>query len=94
MRFFLHEIAARALAIYLCVDCIRTLRHGLIERRIMRFSTHTDIVNWLLDWSGWSRQVFHRDTAPVRYWIEMGSQAAALLACLFVAIFGWWQPTT
>jgi len=46
-------------------------------------------VDWLLDWS---RQVFQRDTAPVQYWMEMGHQAVCLVACLAVAIFGWWLP--
>jgi hypothetical protein len=89
MQFFLYEIAARVVAIYLCVDCIRTVWSGLVERKITSFSSHTDILDWLLDWS--TRPVFHRDTAPVRYWIQMGMQIAAFIACLVVAIFGWWQ---
>lgn len=86
MQFFLYEIAARVVAIYLCVDCIRTVRSGLVERKITSFSSHTDI----LDWS--TRPVFHGDTAPVRYWIQIGLQITAFFACLVVAIFGWWQP--
>lgn len=87
MRFFLCEILARIVAIYLCVDCGRMLRDGYKERKIRAFSP--DLVIWLLDWS---RQVFQRDTAPVRYWMEMGHQAVCLAACLAVAIFGWWLP--
>jgi hypothetical protein len=41
-----------------------------------------------------SIRVAHRDAAPVRYWIVMGLQIIALVACLVVAIFGWWYPTT
>jgi hypothetical protein len=92
MQFFLYEIVARIVAIYLCVDCGRTVWHGLVERKIRSFNTNTDILNWLLDWS--TRQVFHRDSAPVRYWMEMGLQVFALLGCLVVAIFGWLQPNT
>ena len=89
MRFFLYEIVARIVAIYLCVDCGRTLWHGFIERKIRSFHSHTDIVAWLLDCS--TRPVFHRDAAPVRYWMEMGTQAIAMAGCLVVAVFGWLQ---
>ena len=34
MQFFLYEIVARIVAIYLCVDCSRRLWHGLVERKI------------------------------------------------------------
>jgi ABC-type proline/glycine betaine transport system permease subunit len=90
MQFFVYEIVARIVAIYFCVDCFRTLRSGLIERKIKWVNTSTDILDWLLDWA--PRPVFHRDTAPVRYWMEMGTQTVALLGLLFVAVFGWWQP--
>jgi hypothetical protein len=50
MRFFLYEIAARIVAIYLCVDCSRTLWYGLVERKIAYFNQ--DMIDWLLiDWS-------------------------------------------
>ena len=83
MQFFLYEIVARIVAIYLCVDCGRRLRRGLVERRITYFNPS------LLDWSKW---VAHRDATPVRYWIQIGIQTILLVACLFVAIFGWWHP--
>ena len=89
MQFFLYEIVARIVAIYLCVDCSRKLWHGFVERKIRYFSG--DWLDWILDWSTW---VAHRDAAPVSYWIQMGLQFIALVACLFVAIFGWWQPNT
>jgi hypothetical protein len=89
MRFFLYEIVARIVAIYLCVDCSRTLWYGLFERKIAHFNP--DFLDWFLGW--WS-EIVHRDAAPVRYWIEIGIQTSVLVACLFVAIFGWWQPNT
>jgi hypothetical protein len=90
MQFFLYEIVARIVAIYFCVDCFRTLRCGLVERKIKFVNTNTGILDWLLDWG--PRPIFHRDTAPVRYWMEMSTQTLGLLGCLIVAIFGWWQP--
>jgi hypothetical protein len=87
MRFFLCEVVARIVAIYLCVDCGRMLRDGYAQRQIRASSP--DFVDWLLDWS---RQVIQRDTAPGQYWMEMGQRAICLAACLVVAIFGWWLP--
>ena len=92
MRFFLYEIVARIVAAYLCVDCYRTLRIGLAERRITSHSS--DPVNWILEsLVDPSIRVAHRDTAPIRYWIVIGLQIVALAGCLVVAIFGWWHPT-
>ena len=85
MKFFFYEIVARVVAIYLFVDCSRTLWHGLVERKIAFFNSD------LLDWSNW---VAHRDAAPVQYWIQIGIQISILVACLFVAMFGWWRPNT
>jgi hypothetical protein len=34
MQFFLYEIVARIVAIYLCVDCSGRLWRGLVERKI------------------------------------------------------------
>ncbi|CAN7465925.1 hypothetical protein LJR220_004202 [Bradyrhizobium sp. LjRoot220] len=84
MQFFLCEIVARLVAIYLCADCCRLVRNGLFERKIEYINSD------LLDW--WSHDVIHRDTAPVRYWMLIGAEITSLAACLFVAIFGWWQP--
>ncbi len=93
MQFFLYEIVARIVAIYLCVDCYRKLRHGLAEGKIASYSS--DPVNWVLDlFQDPSLRVALRDAAPIRYWIVMGLQTTALVACLVVAIFGWWHPTT
>jgi hypothetical protein len=85
MHFFFYEIVTRIVAIYLIVDCSRKLRSGLVERKIAYFNAD------FLNWSNW---VAHRDATPVRYWMQMGFQIIALVACLFVAIFGWWQPNT
>ena len=86
MRFFLYEIVARIVAIYLCVDCGRKLWYGLVEIKIGFYTP--DFINW---WSNW---VAHRDATPVQYWIQIGFRIMLLVACLFVAIFGWWQPNT
>jgi 4-amino-4-deoxy-L-arabinose transferase-like glycosyltransferase len=83
MRFFLYEVVARIVAIYLCFDCGRKLRYGLAERKIAYFNSN------FLNWSNW---VAHRDAAPVQYWIQIGIQIILAVSCLFVAIFGWWQP--
>jgi hypothetical protein len=91
MQFFLYEIVARVVAIYLCVDCYRKLRHGFAERKIMAYSS--DPVNWVLDsFQDPSIRVAHRDDAPIRYWTVMGLQMIALVACVVVAIFGWFHP--
>ena len=88
MQFFLYEIVARIVAIYLCFDCSRRLWHGLVERKIAYYSS--DFLDWLL--FDWSNYVVHRDAAPVRYWITVGLQIFASVSCFFVAIFGWWDP--
>jgi len=90
MQFFLYEIVARIIAIYLCVDCSRRLWYGLVERKISYFNS--DFLDGLL--IDWSKVVAHRDATPVGYWIQIGLRIIALAGCLFVAIFGWWQPNT
>jgi hypothetical protein len=83
MQFFLYEIVARVVAIYLCVDCYRKIRNGLAERKIVVFNSD------LLDWSRW---VARRDDGPVGYWIQIGIQMSSLVSCLVVAIHGWFHP--
>jgi hypothetical protein len=90
MQFFLYEIVARIVAVYLCVDCSRRLWRGLAERKIAYFND--DFIGGLL--IDWSKVIAHRDATPVRYWIQIGIQANILVASLVVAIFGWWQPST
>jgi hypothetical protein len=83
MKFFLYEIVARVVAAYLCFNCWRRLRRGLAERKIA-------VVNpTRIDWSRW---VVHRDAAPIQYWIQIGLLMLGLVACLLVAILGWWHP--
>ena len=94
MQFFFYEVVARIVAIYLGVDCIRKVQSGLVERKITSFLHGTGIFDWVADsLLGWPSQVFRRDTAPIRYWMEMGHQTVAFLGCLAVAILGWWQPS-
>ena len=90
MRFFLDEIVARIVAIYVCVSCSRTLWRGLVERKIAYFND--DIIgSFLVDWS---KVIAHRDATPVRYWIQIGLQISFAVSGFFVAIFGWWRPDT
>ena len=84
MQFFLCEVVARIVAIYLCIYLIRELRNGLAERKIRYWNSD------LLDW--YSYGFLHRDAAPVRYWIEIGLRIISLIASVIVAIFGWLQP--
>lgn len=91
MQFFLYEIVARVVAIYLCVDCYRKLRDGLAERKITSYSS--DPIDRILEsFMDPSIRIAQRDIAPVRYWMVMGLKMIALAACLVVAIFGWWHP--
>ena len=94
MQFFFYEVVARIVAISLCVDCIRKVQSGIVERKITSFLHSTGILAWVADGLlGWPSQVFRRDTAPIRYWMEMGHQTVAFLGCLAVAIHGWWHPS-
>jgi hypothetical protein len=92
MQFFLYEIVARIVAIYLCVDCSRRLWYGLVERKIAYTNNSGDFLGRFLDWVDWSKVVAYRDTTPVRYWIQIGLVSFTLVASLVVAIFGWWHP--
>src|SRR6516165_3131182 len=61
MQFFLYEIVARIVAIYLCVECYRELRNGLVERKIRMFSA--DFMNWILETRFWtSRSRLFKET--------------------------------
>jgi dolichol kinase len=85
MQFFLHEIVARIVAIYLCYDCGRKLWFGIRQRKIAVFNP--DLLNW-------SRGIAQRDTGPIWYWSQMFIQTTLLFSCLFVSIFGWRLPNT
>jgi hypothetical protein len=81
MQFFLYEVVARIVAVYLCFSCYRTLRDGLAERKITSYSS--DLIDAILAaFMDPSVRVAHRDTAPVRYWIGMGLQAFGLVGCI------------
>lgn len=91
MDFFLYEILARIVAAYLFVDCIRTLRRALIERKIRIYSA--DVFDWVLSsLQDPSLRLVQRDAAPIRYWMLVVLQIFLVLGCLGVAIFGWWRP--
>jgi hypothetical protein len=82
----LFDFAYRIVAIALCFSCGRTVWYGLVERKITFFNTD------LLDW--WSpRQVFQRDIAPVRYWMQISIQAFTSVLCFVAGIIGW-HPNT
>jgi hypothetical protein len=87
LEFFLYEIFARVVALYLLIDGSRALWYGLAERKFsfIEFSWTDLLVNtppWMAD----------RDTAPFWYWWNILSQVIVLLACLVIVIFGWWVP--
>ncbi|WP_314962821.1 hypothetical protein [Bradyrhizobium cosmicum] len=80
------DVGYRLVAVALSVCCARQAWHGLIARKI-RFVDD----DWL-DWSRWASQVFHRDTMPIRYWMQLSGTAISSLLCLAAAFIGWWQP--
>ncbi len=88
MRFFLYEIVARIVAIWVGYGCGRTLWNGLMTRRIRYYNG--DLIDGLL--VDWSKVIADRDRTPVRYWLEIGVWTFAVFGCIGVAIFGWWQP--
>ncbi|HLG84934.1 MAG TPA: hypothetical protein VKY22_28340 [Bradyrhizobium sp.] len=90
MKFFLYEILARIVAIYFCFDCGRTLWSGLVERRITYVLGTGDILDWFFP--ARSRWTFERDATPIQYWMTVGLQVISLLACIGLAIFGWFHP--
>lgn len=87
MQFFLHQIAARVLAAYLIVDIVRTLLIAVAERKITFYGTNSDWISWLLTRS---KQTYYRDTMPIRYWLQFGTQVAAMGACVITVLFGWY----
>jgi hypothetical protein len=84
----LFDIGYRIVAIALSFHFGRQVRHGLVERTITLVND-----DWL-DWSRWATQVFHRDTAPIRYWITIVMVAGSTVLCFVAAIVGWWQPSS
>jgi hypothetical protein len=88
MQFFLTEIVARIVAIYLAFDCGKELWSGFVERKIAPFSP--DFLDWF---NPWSNIIAHRDVSPVSYWAHISVHMGILFACLVMAIFGWWLPS-
>jgi hypothetical protein len=87
MQFFLTEIVARVVAIYLFVEGARALWRGLAERKTSSVSyAFMDAFFPIWEWRA------DRDTAPFRYWFMISGQVFTLFVCLFMAIFGWWVP--
>ena len=71
MQFFLYEVVARIVAAYLCYDCYRDLRVGLIDRKI-EYVHRSDLVNWVVDlFTDPAKQIAHRDTQPIQYGIQI-----------------------
>ena len=94
MQFFLYEILARIVAIYLCWDCSRTMWQGFVERKISYVGSG-DALDWFVDlFLERTIWIARRDATPVQYWIQFGFHTMTLVACVVVAIFGWWHPTT
>jgi len=87
-QFFLYEVVARLVAIYLFFDCWRDVRDGFVERKVRPWNP--DLLSIIFD--PWADRLAHRDTEPVQYWMLMGLHIILLLACAVVAIFGWWRP--
>jgi hypothetical protein len=89
LQFFLTEIVARAIAVYLCFDSIGILQRAFAERRIEY--VETALISILLGSSNWIAQ---RDTMPLRFWGLAAGHVMTVAACVVVAIFGWWVPDT
>jgi hypothetical protein len=95
MQFFFYEIVARIVGAYLAYDCGVQLYNGIVERKITyRLGRSSDWVDLLLDWSTRQSWVVERDTKPIRYWLVVASGVFTLIACLVVAIFGWFHSNT
>ena len=56
----------------------------------MSFLTY-DFMDLVFNTPEW---IADRNIAPFRYWFYIGGQILTLMACLVVAIFGWWVPNT
>lgn len=84
MHFFLYEIAARILAVYLLIESVRTLRRAVAKGKIRYHSSH-----WFDFFFDWSERIIDRNTSPFWYWLQFCAQIATVGGCLFVLVFGW-----
>ncbi|WP_369722405.1 hypothetical protein AB8Z38_36740 [Bradyrhizobium sp. LLZ17] len=75
------DFGYRLLAFAVSVYCARKLWYGYVDRKILFVNT---------DWLAWSRQVFYRDTMPIRYWMQMCGTGFCSVLCL-VGVFMSWQ---
>ena len=90
MQFFFYEIVARIVALYLFVDTIRELRHGLAERKIRWINPN--LIPFLLLPNG-IRSLIERDTSPIQFWVQIGVRIlvlAGLMHHVYLLIFGWY----
>jgi hypothetical protein len=78
------EIAYRIAAIVLCVACSNAVWYGYVERKISMCDA--DVLSMLRP-----RPIYHRDTAPIRYWFVVCMHAGSAVMCFIAAIIGW-QP--
>jgi hypothetical protein len=84
----LFDIGFRIVAIGLCIYSGYSAWHGLIERKISLYNTD------FLDFFTPAEQVFHRDAAPIRYWLIMSLQAGGMVLFFIAALVGYWQPNS
>jgi hypothetical protein len=96
MHFFLTEIAARLLGLYLCVNYSETIWRALGERKIKYMSRSVSgWVDWMIEAVlAQPTPVAHRDTSPTMYWVQIVFHVMAALCCLVMAIFGWTEAGT
>jgi hypothetical protein len=85
LQFFLYEIAARVVAFYLSVDTFRELRNGLAEGKIRVWSSSLLV---------WRTDPIDREAAPWQFWAQVVTRIIALIAGVFVMIFGWYHPNS
>jgi len=77
------DLAYRVVAITLAIYCGRKAWCGFVEGKIKFISSD------LLDWSEWSSQIFHRETEPIRYWMQMSGTIVSSALCIVAATIGW-----